>query len=169
MMKQFEFSIIASGLDPEAEDFESRFYDGACNDATVSFQKGYTILDFAREASDFESAIDSAVRDVMHAGAAVRRIEPDSLVSLADIAKRTGLTRAAISNYWHGERRSVGFPNPVWRVTTNSPLWDWTTVAEWLLREGKLHEDAVVEARIIKHKNLEIKEKSDEDCQRECA
>ena len=39
-MKKYEFSIIASGLDPEAEDFEKRFYDAGCDDATISFQKG---------------------------------------------------------------------------------------------------------------------------------
>jgi hypothetical protein len=33
-MKIFEFSIIASGLDPEAEDFADRFFDAGCDDAT---------------------------------------------------------------------------------------------------------------------------------------
>ena len=49
-MKTFEFSIIASGLDPEAEDFADRFFNAGCDDATLSFQKGHIILDFAREA-----------------------------------------------------------------------------------------------------------------------
>ena len=34
-MKKFEFSIIASGLDPAAEDFEQRFYDAGCDDAPI--------------------------------------------------------------------------------------------------------------------------------------
>src|ERR1041385_5630982 len=30
-MKTFEFSIVASGLDPEAEGFADRFYDAGCS------------------------------------------------------------------------------------------------------------------------------------------
>ena len=39
-MKMHEFSIIASGLNPEAEDFETRFFDAGCDDATISFRRG---------------------------------------------------------------------------------------------------------------------------------
>ena len=46
-MKTFEFSIVASGLDPEAEDFADRFFNAGPDDATLSFQKGHIILDFA--------------------------------------------------------------------------------------------------------------------------
>jgi len=42
--------------------------------------------------------------DEEHFGATVERIEPDHLVSLADIARRAGLTRAAISLYAKGMR-----------------------------------------------------------------
>src|ERR1051326_7892442 len=59
----FEFSIIASGLDPEAEGFADRFFEAGCDDATISVQKGHIILDFAREALSVEDAICSAVDD----------------------------------------------------------------------------------------------------------
>jgi hypothetical protein len=74
-MKKYEFSIIASGLDPQAEDFESRFYDAGCDDATISFQKGHIIADFAREAESIDAAICSAVAGVEAAGAHVDRVE----------------------------------------------------------------------------------------------
>src|SRR5436305_13532072 len=96
-MKTHEFSIIASALDPQAEDFETRFYDAGCDDATISFQKGHIIVDFAREADSIDEAICSAVECVVKAGAHLDRVEPDPLVSLSDIAVRTGLTRAAIT------------------------------------------------------------------------
>lgn len=79
-MKTYEFSIIASGLDPHADDFERRFYGAGCDDATVSFQKGHIILDFAREAKSFDEAVASAVDNVATAGATVERVEPDPLV-----------------------------------------------------------------------------------------
>lgn len=82
-MKTFEFSIIASGLNPEADDFESSFYDNGCDDALVSFQKGHIIVDFARDAECIDDAISSAVANVMATGATIERIEPDPLVSLS--------------------------------------------------------------------------------------
>ena len=62
--------------------------------------------------------------DEEHFGARVERIEPDHLVSMADIARRAGLTRAAISLYAKG-MRAQEFPAPVARVTSEIPLWDW--------------------------------------------
>jgi hypothetical protein len=76
-MKKYEFSIIASGLDPKADDFEILFFNAGCNDATVSFQKGHIIVDFAREADSIDDAISSAVACMKKAGAQVDRIEPD--------------------------------------------------------------------------------------------
>ena len=103
-MASFEFAIVASGLDPAAEDFFDRFYDAGCDDATVAFQKGHIIVDFAREAPSLAEAIASAVGGVKKAGAKVERIEPDPLVSLSDMAARAGLTRAAMTNYSKGTR-----------------------------------------------------------------
>ena len=132
-MKKYEFSIVASGLNPEAEDFEQRFYNAGCDDATISFQKGHIIVDFTREANSIDEALVSAVKGVETAGARVDRVEPDPLVSLADIAHRTGMTRAAMTQYSKGQR-GKDFPPPVVRVTSDSPLWDWATVAKWLFR-----------------------------------
>jgi hypothetical protein len=70
-MKTFEFSIIASGLDPEVEDFADRFFDAGCDDATLSFQKGHIIRDFVRETETIDAAIVSAAECVATAGAKV--------------------------------------------------------------------------------------------------
>jgi hypothetical protein len=154
-MNKYEFSIIASGLNPEAEDFEQRFYDAGCDDATISFQKGHIIVDFAREAESIGKAIVSAVKNVEAAGAHVDRVEPDPLVSLADIAARTGMTRAAMTQYSKGQR-SKDFPIPIARVTSDSPLWDWASVAKWLFRHQKLSRDQALEAEAVRIANAAI-------------
>jgi hypothetical protein len=154
-MKTFEFSIIASGLDPEAEGFADRFFNAGCDDATLSFQKGHTILDFARDAASLEEAIASATSAVSKAGAKVDRVEPDPLVSLSEIAARTGLTRAAISHYAKGAR-GQDFPAPIARVTSESPLWDWATVAKWMYENDKLALEAAVGAETVKRANEAI-------------
>lgn len=151
-MDKFEFSIIASGLDPTSDDFDVRFFEAGCDDATVSFQKGHIILDFARRASTVEDAIGSAIEDVRRAGATVDRIEPDPLVSLSDIASRASLTRAALTQYAKGQRGG-GFPPPAVRVTSNSPLWSWAAVAVWLMRKGRLRKEVAAEAEAIERAN----------------
>jgi hypothetical protein len=151
-MAMFEFSVIASGLDPQADDFEARFYEGACGDATVSFQNGHIILDFEREANSISAAIVSAVADVSAAGAIVERVEPDPLVNLSDMAARSGMTRAAMTNYFKGHRQE-GFPAPKARVSSSSPLWDWADVAEWLYRHGRISKEEALEAGVVSAAN----------------
>lgn len=154
-MKTHDFTIIASGLDPEAEDFENRFFEAGCDDATISFQKGVIIAEFHREAVSFSNAIASAYEAMLRAGAEVERIEPDHLVSLSEIAERAGLTRQAISLYTRAER-GENFPGPVAKVTSRHPLWDWPEVAEWLFDRGTLSREEVIEARIVKEANLHL-------------
>jgi len=44
-MASFEFTVVASGLDPAAKDFFDRFYAAGCDDATVAFQNGRIVAD----------------------------------------------------------------------------------------------------------------------------
>jgi hypothetical protein len=155
MMTTHEFTIIASGLDPQAEDFEDRFFEAGCDDATLSLQKGLIIVEFARDAVSFSAAVISACEAVLRAGAKVERVEPDYLVSLSDIAERSGKTRQAISLYTKGER-GEHFPAPVARVTSTSPLWDWEEVASWLVERDALPPQEAVRARIVKEANRHL-------------
>ena len=151
-METFEFTIIATGLDPQAEDFESRFFEAGCDDGIVSFQKGHILIDFARESASLEDAISSAVENVKAAGATVERVEPDPLVSLSDMAARANLSRQAMTNYYKGHRGD-GFPAPRARVTTDSPLWDWADASEWLYRHDRVTMDVAVEAMVVSQAN----------------
>lgn len=154
-MNNYTFTIIASGLDYEVENFEDRFFEAGCDDATISVQKGLTILDFNREARSFGHALKSAMADIESTGATVTHVEPGHLVSLSDIAARVGLTRAAVSHYAQG-KRGAGFPAPVVRVTTESPLWDWVEVARWLRSQGRLTMRELLRARIVRSTNVAI-------------
>ena len=152
-MKKFEFTIIASGLDPEAPDFENRFFEAGCDDAIIAFVKGRIVIEFEREAKNFSHALAGAIQDVRQAGATPEHIEPDYLVSLSDIAERCNLSKAAISLYAKGAR-GRSFPAPIVRLTTDSPLWDWVQVSSWMYREGKaLTLETVVEAKVVRDAN----------------
>jgi hypothetical protein len=154
-MKTFEFSIVASGVDPAADDFGDRFYDAGCDDALVAFQKGHTIIDFAREANSIDEAIASAIEDVCAAGAKIDRVEPDPLVNLSEIASRANLTRAAISNYAKGDR-AKNFPAPIARVTSDTPLYDWAEVACWMVLNNKIPAEVAISAGVFKEANTAV-------------
>jgi hypothetical protein len=157
IMKKYAFTVIASGLDPNAVDFEDRFFNAGCDDATIAFAKGAIVLEFEREARNFAHALVSAIHDVQQAGATVEHIEPDYLVSLSDIAERCNLSRSAVSLFTKGERRE-GFPAAVARVTTESPLWDWVHVARWMYRRRKLSLEALVQAKMVRDANRAVLE-----------
>ncbi|TIL29372.1 MAG: hypothetical protein E5Y85_28610 [Mesorhizobium sp.] len=156
-MRTFEFTIVASGLDHEDDHFEDRFFEAGCDDATIAVARGAIILQFAREAEDLSSAINSAIEAVKAAGATVERVEPDYLVSLSEIAERANLTRAAVSLYSKGER-GADFPLPVARVSTQNPLWDWTDVAIWLFERGQVTTETALEALILRQTNAQLEE-----------
>ena len=154
-MSSHEFTIVATGLSLDSDEWEEAFYEAGCDDATVALQRGAFILCFDREAETFEEALKSACADVKSAGASVLRIEPDPLVSSSDIADRTGITRQAVSLYTTGGR-GENFPLPVACASGQRPLWSWAEVASWLATKGKLSTDAIEQAVLIKSMNDEI-------------
>lgn len=154
-MANHHLTIVASGLDHASQDYADRFYEAGCDDATLSVQKGLFVLEFDRSADSFENALDSAITDVRKAGAKVERVEPDYLVSASEIAARCGQTRQAISLYASGQR-GKGFPSPVARITTESPLWDWAEVSSWMSEHRILSKEIAEEARIIRRVNHDL-------------
>jgi predicted DNA-binding transcriptional regulator AlpA len=155
-MRKYNFTIIASGFDSTLEEETlDRLFEAGCDDATLSVQKGLIILEFDREAKNFISALFSAIENVQKAGGQIERIEPDHLVSASEIAKRCGLSRAAISLYATGAR-AEGFPHPVALVTTESPLWDWAEVSSWFYHRNKLDLEVAVRARLVRNVNRVI-------------
>lgn len=154
-MSEFEFSIVASAVEPESDACIDRFFEAGCDDAAIAFTRGVFVLAFCRMAASFEEAIKSAIANIGAAGAQVERIEPDCLVSLSEIAERAGLSRAAPSLYAQG-KRGTGFPHPVARFTTSSPLYDWHEVAIWLHNRGELDASMVAQAAFIKSLNASL-------------
>jgi hypothetical protein len=89
-------------------------------------------LEFDRDAESFLQALCSAIENVENAGYRVVRVEPEDLVTAAEIARRCGRTRASVSWLISGERGPGTFPRPVTNIETKSPLWRWAEVAGWL-------------------------------------
>ncbi len=151
------FSLVLDNVDFDADDFEDRFFEAGCDDALIAVIKETVILDFDREEKNLIHAIATAIRDVQSTGAQVIRVEPDPLVSVSDIAERIDASRQAVSLWTLGKRGPGKFPAPVVRVNSDTPLWDWTSVARWLYINDKLSNPRViVEAAIVNYANNAI-------------
>ena len=64
-------------------------------------------------------------------GARVVHLEPDDLVTMAEIAHRTGRTRESVRLLVKGERGPGGFPPPATHFKTRNTMWEWQEVAAW--------------------------------------
>ena len=145
-MTLFDFTFVVDA-DPMTDDFEDRFIEAGCDDATFLLMRGAAALSFDREAPTYKEAVLSAYRQIKRAGSDIIRFEPDFLVSAIEIAERAGTTKQNITHYIKGERRA-GFPLPHARLASKSPLWDWVDVSRWLVDQSIVDEEVHREASI---------------------
>lgn len=127
-MDTYTFQVVVSDridLDGANRLFEAGVDDGAPESGPHGHRIG-----FDREAASFQDAVLSAIREVESAQFDVLRVEPDELVSAADIAERTGRSRQSISSLISGTRGPGAWPRPV-AGNVRSPLWRWSDVAAW--------------------------------------
>ncbi len=151
--REYDFTLILSGVDDITEDVCNALYESGCDDATPGMREGVVFLDFTREAESFEEALTSAIRDVEKAGvgARVTRVEPDEVVTMSDIASRIGRTRENVRQMATGMRGPGGFPAPVAKLTKRSPIWRLTEVLRWLKdkQAAAVDEDELARAEVI--------------------
>lgn len=154
-MTMFEFSLVASQLERGTVDLEDHFAASGCSDALISFRKGHIVLKFVRAADTLERAINAAIADARSAGALIKRVEPESLASIADISLRTGLTKDSLS-IWSSNKAASGFPGPSYRLTSSMPLWEWRDVACWMVQNGNMHPSEIIHAETIRRVNMRL-------------
>jgi hypothetical protein len=106
-----------------------RVHDAAPDE--VSLQEGPkgNFVGFDREAPSFLDAVLDAISTLLQLGLEPVAIE-DELVSIADIAQRTGRTRQSVSMLVSGQRGPGGFPRPI-AGNARTHLWNWADVASW--------------------------------------
>jgi len=72
-MPQFDFSLVVSSIDWDDDGFEYALFEAGCDDALVSFDKGFVVLDFTRQENNLAHAVATAIKDVESTGAKVVR------------------------------------------------------------------------------------------------
>jgi predicted DNA-binding transcriptional regulator AlpA len=127
-METYTFRLVVTDRIDD-EDANRLFEAGVEDGFPESGPEGHSI-GFDRESDSLEAAVMSAIAEVESADFEVLRVEPDELVSAADIAPRTGRSRQSISSLISGARGPGGWPRPV-AGNVRSPLWRWSDIAAW--------------------------------------
>lgn len=133
MATTFEFTLVIDGPDLQNEAVIDALYEAGLDDGTVGRVGSFQFVDFDREAGHFADAVFSATNPIEGAvpGARVVHLEPDDLVTLSEIAERTGRTRESVRLLVGGDRGPGGFPAPATHFRTRQRMWRWQEVAVW--------------------------------------
>jgi len=141
-MTTHQFTLIVEGPDLQTDALMDALHEASCDDTLIGRVDGVQYLDFDREASTLEEAVLSAVSDVERVeGVEVIRLADAGLVSMVDIAARTGRSRESVRLLIGGERGPGGFPPPANDPRSRYRLWRWSDVEGWLT--GQFGDDLV--------------------------
>jgi hypothetical protein len=145
-MHEWDFTLIVDGDLTDDVVVEKLIAHGA-DDATFGVAASVAYADFSREAASFPSAVMSAIHDVEGVpGISVLRVEPDDLVTQAEIAERLDRSREGVRLLAAGHRGKGTFPSPVSHLRARSKLWRWSDVARWA---GALSPEEERDARFV--------------------
>jgi len=149
--REFDFTLILSGVDAVDSQLEDALFEAGCDDATISTRFGCVYVTFARQATSMLEAVLSAINDIEGANtkAEVLRVDDCSLVTQAEIARKCGRSRQVIQLYINGQRGPGKFPPPACRVIDRQPLWDWCEVSQWLVENQMIREEDFAAAHDI--------------------
>jgi hypothetical protein len=140
IMNTYEFSLVLAGVDENTPNLHDALFEAGCDDGLVCTYGTTVYIDFMREASNYRTAVLSAIKAIENAslGAQVISVDAGDYVGLSDIAELSNTTRQAIALYKDGKRGKGGFPQPIQRLQGKQPLWRWSEVAHWLSDQDKI-------------------------------
>jgi predicted DNA-binding transcriptional regulator AlpA len=131
-METFTFRIRLR--DPVSDSDADRLYEAFDEEVAVEGGPRGPFIGFERHAQTFLDAVLDALAGVIELGFEPLAVE-DELVSIADIAQRTGRSRQSVSMLVSGQRGRGTFPRPA-AGNVRSPLWHWADVATWFEDQG---------------------------------
>jgi hypothetical protein len=157
-MPSYGFMLIAEGPDLQESERIDALYEAGCDDALVGRSHGVQYLDFDREAPTLEDAVLSAIMDVESVESVeVTRIAGAGLVSMADIAARTGRTRESVRLLVEGERGPGLFPAPANDPRGHYRLWHSSEVRRWFEAHYGLAPDLETDVLAAINAGLELR------------
>jgi hypothetical protein len=130
-MSQYDVAVVLEGADLDDDALVVRLFE-ALPDALPSTINGVTQVVSPVVADDPESAAMWLIQRLGELWPAARPVRLDQdLVSITDIADRTGRTRESIRLLADGLRGPGGFPSHVGVVGDRVRVWPWALVVDW--------------------------------------
>jgi hypothetical protein len=146
-MITYFFTLVLKSAGSLLANIEDTLYEAGCSDALVCSFNGTVYLEFDSQAKSPQEAITLAIENVQTAGLSIASVQEGGVASMAEIASRSKLTRAAINNYIKCTRGPGNFPEPVYGLTSGSPLYSWPDVAVWLHQHGKVNHSVMATSK----------------------
>jgi hypothetical protein len=74
-MSKYEFTLVLKGSLELTEEIADKLFECGCDDGSPGTCNGVFRIDFHREASSLETAINSAIQNVRNAGLEVEQVQ----------------------------------------------------------------------------------------------
>lgn len=74
-MKSYDFTLVLADVSDITDDQGDALFKAGCDDGTIVSRDDHVFIDFTRESSSLEDAINSAAADVQRAGFQVDHVE----------------------------------------------------------------------------------------------
>lgn len=126
-MRTHEFSFV---VDHRLRDDEIDKLFDEVDDVTPEREQARTLLGFDRAAESLAAALVSALRDVESVGLSVGSVHSEDLVTIKEIASRTGRSYESVRLLSLGRRGPGGFPGPM--SSAGWTLYSWAQVRQWM-------------------------------------
>lgn len=128
-MDTYHFTIVIRDARADISGLEDKLFAAGCDDALVCSYNQAVYLEFDRVADSVEQAITTALANIREAGFVQLVVQEAGVASLAEMAERAGMTRAALSLYAKNKRGDGYFSTPVYGLASGSALYPWPEVA----------------------------------------
>jgi hypothetical protein len=127
-MTSYEFTLLVD-RDATDEPYAEALFEVAEGGMIPEGGPAGNVVHVAQEAETLAEAITSTVHAVESVGVNVVGLQSDDLVSLKDIAARTGRTYESVRLLATGQRGPGGFPAPL--STGQWALYSWAETSAW--------------------------------------
>ena len=156
--RSYVFTLVLSGKNEITTELEDTLFESGCDDALVYSNNSSVFLEFDRADTSLQKAVLSAIKDVeKNKNIEVAVVEPADFVTIAEIARRAGMSREYIRKLVNGERGAGGFPTPLAGTSSKTLIYSWVEVSAWLSENKVLkNNDDLKGAIIIKQFNDQL-------------